>query len=138
MTPVTLPCRNREEQKKAGTEVSQDPALFQSHVATITAHMTLRIRCTQDLYDRIVLARDIVLLTVEFSATKRGDGLSHTLIQRILRLPDECGLLFNFQWGKTMRDGVDHLMTVEYDTKYMTTCSIRAVGQYIALEAALG
>ena len=37
-----------------------------------------------------------------------------------------------------MRDGADHLMTVEYDTKRMTTCSIRAVEQYIAVGTALG
>ena len=44
----------REEQKKAGVEVSQAPALLQSHLAVIIAHMTLRIRCTQGSYDRIL------------------------------------------------------------------------------------
>ena len=43
-----------EEQKKAGVEVSQLPALLHSHLAAIIAHMTLRIRCTQDSYDRIL------------------------------------------------------------------------------------
>ena len=43
----------REEQKKARVEVSQAPALLHSHLAAIIAHMTLRIRCTQDSYDRI-------------------------------------------------------------------------------------
>ena len=37
-----------------------------------------------------------------------------------------------------MRDGADHLMTVEYDTKRMTKCPIRAVEQYIAVGTALG
>ena len=37
-----------------------------------------------------------------------------------------------------MRDGADHLMTVEYDTKRMTTCPIRAVEQYIAVGTTLG
>ena len=37
-----------------------------------------------------------------------------------------------------MRDGADHLMTVEYDTKRMTTCPIRAVEQFIAVGTALG
>ena len=37
-----------------------------------------------------------------------------------------------------MRDGADHLVTVEYDTKRMTTCPIRAVEQYIAVGTALG
>ena len=128
----------RGEQKKAGVEVSQEPAMLHGHLAAIIAHMTLRLRCTQDPYDRAVLARDIALFTVAFSTLKRGDGLSRTLIQRIVRLPNECGFLFNFQWRKTMRDGVDHLMTVEYDTKRMTTCPIRAIEQYIAVGTALG
>ena len=128
----------REEQKKAGVEVSQPPAILYNHLAAIIAHMTLRLRCTQDPYNRVVLARDIALFTVAFSTVKRGDGLSRTLIQHILRLPNECGFLFSFQWGKTMRDGADHLMTVEYDTKRMTTCPIRAVEQYIVVGTALG
>ena len=128
----------KEDQTKAGVEVSRAPALLHSHLAAIIAHMTLRIRGTHDLYNKIALARDIALFTVAFSTTKRGDGLSRTLIQRILRLPNECDLPFNFQWGKTMRDGTDHLMTVEYDTKRMTACPVRAVGQYIAVGTALG
>ena len=128
----------REEEKKAGVEVSQAPAMLHSHLTAIIAHMIFHIRCTQDPYDRVVIARDIALFTVAFNTLKRGDGLSRTLIQRILRLPNERGLLFNFQWGKTMRDGADHLMTVEYDTKRMPTCPIRAAEQYIAVGTALG
>ena len=44
----------REQQKKAGVEVSQAPALLHSHLAGIIVHMTRRIRCTQDSYDRIL------------------------------------------------------------------------------------
>ena len=64
----------REEQKKAGVEVSRAPALPHSHLAAIIAHMTLCMRCTQDPYDRILYARDIALFTVAYSTLKRGDG----------------------------------------------------------------
>ena len=37
-----------------------------------------------------------------------------------------------------MRDEANRLMTVEYNTKRMTTCCVRAVEQCIAVEAALG
>ena len=123
----------REEQKKAGVKVSQAPALLRSHLVAIIAHMAFRIRCTHDPYDRIVLARDIALFTLAFSTTKRGDELSRTATQRMLRLSNECGFLFNFQWAKAMRDGAGHLMTVEYDTKRMTACPVREVEQYIAV-----
>ena len=128
----------RKEQKESRAGVSQVPALLHSPLVTITARMTLRIQRTHDPYDRIVLVRDIALFMVAFSTTKRGDVLSRTLIQRILQLPNECGFLFIFQWGKSMRDDVDHLMTIEYDTKCMTTCPIRAVEKYIAVGTALG
>ena len=128
----------REEQKKARVEVSQAPALLHSHLAVIIAHITLRIRCPQDSYDRIVLARDLALLTISFSTLKRGDGLSRTLIRHILRLPNECGFLVNHQQGKMVRDGADHLRTVEYDTKRMTTCPVRALEKYIVVGTALG
>ena len=37
-----------------------------------------------------------------------------------------------------MRDGADHLMTVEYGTKRMTTCPVSAIKQYIAVGTARG
>ena len=60
----------REEKKKVRVEVSQAPALLHSHLAAITAHMTLCIRCTQDPYDTLVLSRDIALFTVACSTLK--------------------------------------------------------------------
>ena len=133
-----------EEQKKAGVEVSQAHAMLHSHLTAIIAHMTLRIRCTQDPYDRIVLARDIALPAIYGSVQYLGKGrwvepYTHTA-HITTTVPNECGSLSNFQRRKTMRDGADHLMTVEYGTinKRMTTCSIRAVAQYIAVGTALG
>lgn len=41
--------------------------------------------------------------------------------------------LFNFQWGKTLRDGSDNLLTVPYDDEHYDTCPIRAVEQFVAV-----
>ena len=100
----------REEQKKAGVAVKQAPAVLPSHLRTIASPLRARLQCTSDPYTRVVLARDLALFTVAFETTKRGDELSRTLIQRILRIPNRSGFLFNFQWGKTMRDVADHLI----------------------------
>ena len=128
----------REEQKKAGVAVKQAPALLNGHLRAIIVPMRTRMHCTTSALERVVLARDIALYSVAFRTTKRGDELSRTLIQRILRLPNESGLLFNFQWGKTMRDGADHLMTVAYDNKSLATCPVRAVEQYVQIGSAVG
>lgn len=65
--------------------------------------MQQELRATKDPVRRLILARNMALFTVAFSTTKRGDELTRTLTQRILRLPDRSGFMSNFQWGKTMR-----------------------------------
>ena len=85
-----------EKKKKAGVTVKQAPALLSSHLRVLVVPMGARLCCTEDTYTRALLTRDITLFTVTFRTTRRGDELSRTLIQRILCLPNECGLLFNF------------------------------------------
>ena len=103
----------REEQKKTGMAIKQAPAVLPSHLHTIVSPLRARLPCTSDLYTCVVLARDLALFTVAFETTERGDELSHTLIQRILRLPNLSEFLFNFQRGKTMRDGAGHHRVVQ-------------------------
>ena len=79
----------RVRQKKAGVEVSQALALLHSHLKEITAHMPLRLWCTQDPYDRTISQGIALCTVVAFSTPKQGDGLSRTLIKRILRPPND-------------------------------------------------
>ena len=85
-----------------------------------------------------MLARDLALFTVACETMKRGDELSRTLIQRILRLPNLSGFLFNFQRGKTMRDGADHLISIAYNHECLATCPVTAVEQPVAIGSAIG
>ena len=80
---------------------------------------------------RVAQARDIAVFTVAFGTTKRGDELTRTLIERILRLPNDSGFILNFHWGKTLRSGADHIMTVPYNERHLATCPVRAVEQLI-------
>ena len=84
----------REEQKKTGVAVKRAPAVLPSHLHTIVSPLRARLQCTSDRYTRIVVARDLALFTVAFEATKRGDELGRTLIQRILGLPNLSEFLF--------------------------------------------
>ena len=78
----------REEQNKAGVLVKQAPALLDSHLKEIITPMRTRVYYTSNTSERVILARDIALYAVAFRTTNRGDELSRTLIQRILRLPN--------------------------------------------------
>ena len=117
----------REEQRKAGGAVKQTPAVWPSHLHAIVSPLRARLQCTSDPYTRVVLARDLALFTVAFETTKRGDELSRTLIQCILRLPNLSGFLFDFQWGKTMRDGANDLILVAYNHECLATWPVTAV-----------
>ena len=74
---------------------------------------------------------------VAFDTTKRGDKLSRALIQFNLRLPNLSGFLFNLQWGKTMTDGANHLISVAYNHECLVTYSVTAVEQLIAVGSAM-
>ena len=76
------------EQKNAGVLVKQVPALLDSHLKEIITPMRTRVYYTSNTSERVILARDIALYAVAFRTTNRGDELSRTLIQRILRLPN--------------------------------------------------
>ena len=111
------PSRQVHDIYTRGTEegksfLTQAPALLDSHHMGIITPMRTRMHCTSNTTERVILARDIMLCAVAFRTTKRWDELIRTLIQRILRLPNENGLLFNFQQGKSMRDEADHLLSI--------------------------
>ena len=93
----------QKEQKKAGVAVKQAPAVLPSHLHTIVSPLRARLQCTSDPYTRVVLPRDLALFTVTFKTTKRGYELSRMLIQRILRLPNLSGFIFNIQGNKRPR-----------------------------------
>lgn len=39
--------------------------------------------------------------------------------------------MLNFQWGKTLRDGADHLLTVQNSDEHIVTCPMKAVGEFV-------
>ena len=126
------------EHKQAGVLVKQAPTILRSNLAQILFPMRTQLQITTSDVGRVTLSRDIAFFTVAFSTTKRGAELTATLIQRILRLSNKSGLMFNFQYGKTQRDGADHILTVPYDEEYVAVCPVRAVTQLIDIGKGVG
>ena len=126
------------DQKQADVLVKQAPAIVHGHLQTIVRSMRSKLQSTVSILERVTLARDIAFLTAAFSTTKRGEELTSTLIQRVLSLPNKSGLLFNFQLGKTLKYGADHLISVPYDEKYVAVCPVWAVKQWMAVGQAAG
>ena len=52
--------------------------------------------------------------------------------------PIAAAFVFNFQWGKTLRDGADHLLTVPYKEEHIATCPVRAVEEFVRVGTHVG
>jgi len=126
------------QQKRAGVLVKQAPAILRSHLHQMIVPMRIEIDVTTSKMNKVIVARDVAFFMVAFNTTKRGEELASTLIQRILRLPNRSGLMFNFQWGKTQRDGADHVVSVEYDVECLPLCPVGAVERYVAVGQSMG
>lgn len=103
--------------------------MLHSHLEAIVN--PARLQLSSDVTERLILARDIATFTVAFSTTIRQNELTRMLIQRMLRLPNHGGFLCNFQWGKTMGDGADQLLTMPYDDEFILTCPVRAIERLV-------
>ena len=65
--------------------------------------MRSRAQVAALLADCISLTTDIALFSLAFYSMCRDYDLSFTLGSQILKLPKSRGLIFNFQFGKTLR-----------------------------------
>lgn len=93
----------REKQKQERVSAKQALVLLQSNLVVVIAPKIFKLQGYVDPFVRATLALDIAIFTVAFCTTKRGEEATRTFIQRILRLPNYSGLLFNSQWEKTLR-----------------------------------
>ena len=87
--------------------------------------------------ERISLTRDIALFSLTFYSMRRGYDLSFTLGSQILKLPNSRGLIFNFQFGKTLRAS-NEAVVVLADRDCSAVCAFRAVTAYISAAERMG
>jgi len=88
--------------------------------------------------DAIMLYRDIAIITTGFFSSVRGKQLGKTRLSNILRLPNGAGLLFNFCWGKTLRDGSTHVFGVASRPNSRNMCPMRCINDYVAAARRIG
>ena len=68
---------------------------------------------------------------------RRGYDLSFTLGSQILKLPNSRGLIFNFQFGKTLRASIEAVVALA-DRDCPAVCAFRAVAAYISAAQRMG
>ena len=132
----------RYEQLRAGIVPKQALPLF-SHKLRLVSVAILRVlrrmgppRCGRDGVDRMrgprfKLLRTRAMLLLAQVSLKRGKELGQTKTSAILRLPDGGGLLLNYVWGKTLREGSKHVFGVLRKSD-VVLCPVAALEEYVA------
>lgn len=125
------------EQRKVGVVVNQAEAMLTDTLVQLLRDMRARAQVAPALATRISLTRDIALYTLAFASMRRGYDLSFTLGSQILRLPESRGLIFNFHFGKTLRESAEAVV-VRPDSQCPAVCALRGVTAYISAAERLG
>lgn len=126
-----------EEQKRNGTPVSQAAPLLAHTLEELLEHMRMRAQLSRSVEERISITRDIGLYSLAFYTMRRGFDLSCTLGSQVLQLPDSAGMIYNFNFGKTLRKSVDSIV-VRADPDNHRICAFRGVRAYLTAASHLG
>ena len=109
-----------------------------AHVlAGLLEDMRSRVQLLQSFAQRIAITRDIALYSLAFASMRRGHDLSFTKGSQILRLPECRGLIFNFQFGKTLRKSSEAVVVLA-DKECPQICAFRGVTEYISAAHSIG
>lgn len=113
------------------SNVHQTYTLLCRRLSAVVIPPWTRLQHTAAPMECLSLARDAAMAMIAFSTTNLGDAFIRTPIQRIMCPSNDSSLMFNFQLGKTVRDGTDQLLTAPYDKDDLTICPILLVEQYV-------
>ena len=126
-----------EEQKSAGVPVKQADPMLVPVLMQLLRDMSSRAHAVSSLKERISITRDVALYALAFASMRRGNDLSFALGSQVLSLPEGDGLIFGFQFGKTLRDSQDSVL-VSPDKACPDVCPVRAVLAYISAAEGIG
>ena len=103
----------------------------------LLSDMRSRAQVAASLAERVSLTRDIALFSLAFYSMRRGYDLSFALGSQIMKLPNSRGLIFNLQFGKTLRASSEAVVVLA-DRDCSAVCAFRAVTAYISAAQRMG
>ena len=118
------------EQLRAGVTPKQTTPILRPDFQHLMRYMHTGLLCAAQPVDRLAYARDMALLAVAFRAGSRGSDLAKLLAAQVLHLPSSQGLVLNFHFTKTLRDGVAHASLLAPDNDMPETCAVAAMLRY--------
>ena len=71
------------------------------------------------------MMRDMAYIAVVFVTGRRCDDMENLLISQMVRFPGGRGIMFGFQFGKTLRDGSKNMFGLRRDDVTPEICAVR-------------
>lgn len=126
-----------EEQKQVRVPVNQAAPMLAHTLIDLLGDIRLRAQIAGSLAAPIPLTRDVVLYSLALFSMRRGYDFSFTLGSRILKLPEPRGLIFNFQFGNTLRASSEAVVVLA-DRDCPAIFAFRGATGYIAAAQPMG
>ena len=124
------------EQLMVGLVPEQAVPVFSGKLRVVSLSI---LRALQDAKGilRFSLLRTRAMLLVAMVSLQRGKQLGETRTESIMRFPDDQSLLFNYVFGKTLRNGTKHVFGI-LRSEDAVMCPVTAVDEYVRGAAKLG
>ena len=120
-----------------GVSVDQADAILPHVVIDLLRDIRSGVQVAPSLQERISITRDFELFVLAFASIPWGHDLSFTLRSQIMRLSEGQGLIFNFHFGKTLRDSTEAVV-VSPDVACPSFCAFNCVTAYISAAEGIG
>ena len=119
-----------QEQLRAGVTPKQATPILRPDLQKLMRDIyTCLLRAAQPV-DRLAYAIDMALFAIAFRTGSRGSDLAKILAAQVLHLPSNQGIVLNFQFTKTLRDGATHASRLVPDKDMPETCAVAATIRY--------
>ena len=118
------------EQLRAGVTPKQTTPILRPDFQHLMRYMHTGLLCAAQPVDRLAYARNMALFAVVFRAGSRGSDLAKLSAAQVLHLPSSQGLVLNFHFTKTLRDGAAHASLLAPDNDMPETCAVAAMLRY--------
>ena len=127
----------RVEQRRVGVTIQQARPMLTPVLLTLIRYMRRSAGQLRTVKKRVERSSDIALFVTAFHTVQRGLGLSHALAAQVLSLPRGEGLIFNFHFGKTLRES-SLAVVVRRDRSCHELCAVRAVQEFALVADSMG
>ena len=122
----------KEEQGRAGvTPHHTTPLLLDTHAAVCTRVLAISCDPLVTPFHRLQAFRDLAWYSLAWALGKRNGQIGSTLFHSVFVHPDGR-LIFNWTWGKTVRDASSPPVAVSPNVEHPAVCPVRHVRAWVA------